>query len=706
MKCLRPLLANSLLLASILQAANALASDYQPSLSDFGGAGLLQTPTARMFAEGEAGLIFSQVTPYRRGSLTFQPVDWLEANVRYTNVSNRDYDSTGTISDQSYIDKGIDFKLGLLDEHFYTPQLALGFRDIGGTGLFASEYIVASKRFADVDITIGMAWGYMGSRGDMNNPLSLLFGNGFDERPGRKKNDQGGNVNFNSFFRGAPSLFGGVEYHTPWQPLSLKFEYDGNNYRYEPQRNNQKQDSPVNIGAVFRINDIVNIHAGVERGNTAMLGLTLHTNLANTPPQIKLSDPEPEPVSRKESHDNTETDWKSVSRRLKKNAGYSVSEIAMRNREVVIRGEQEKYFTHAQGIGRASRIMHNSVKPDVEWITVIDETKGFAVKETSISREQLLQVANNDADIQSLRNTLSESPATSRDETVVYENDEIDWFSYGAGLGYKQSMGGPDKFILYQFTADAGAEVYFQPGLWWSGGISIALLDNYDEFKYDGPSRLPRVRTDIRQYLTTSNVMIPTFQLSYAQQLNGDFFSVFYAGMLETMYGGIGGEMMYRPLGERLALGIDLNWVKQRAYEQDFNFRHYETVTGHLTGYWDTGFSGMLVALSAGRYLAKDWGLTLDISRTFKNGVSMGGYATRTNVSKEEFGEGSFDKGIYISIPFDLMLTSSTLRKASFRWSPLTRDGGAKLSRQDSLYQMTKDRDLDRFHDGFEHFTD
>jgi len=137
--------------------------------------------------------------------------------------------------------------------------------------------------------------------------------------------------------------------------------------------------------------------------------------------------------------------------------------------------------------------------------------------------------------------------------------------------------------------------------------------------------------------------------------------------------------------------------VKQRGYDQDFAFRPYSVVTGHVTGYFDLGYKDVLVAISAGRYLAGDWGVTLDVSREFRNGVRMGAYATKTNVSTQQFGEGSFDKGIYVSIPFDLMLPRSTRANASFVWDPLIRDGGAMLSRRYGLYSLTGDRDLDNF---------
>ncbi|STL49430.1 putative lipoprotein [Escherichia coli] len=36
-------------------------------------------------------------------------------------------------------------------------------RDIGGTGLFDAEYLVASKAWGPFDFTLGLGWGYLGT---------------------------------------------------------------------------------------------------------------------------------------------------------------------------------------------------------------------------------------------------------------------------------------------------------------------------------------------------------------------------------------------------------------------------------------------------------------------------------------------------------------------------------------------------------------
>ncbi|MGO2200620.1 YjbH domain-containing protein [Pseudomonas helleri] len=676
-------------------------ADPRYTQSDFGGIGLLQTPTARMAPTGELSFNANRTDPNSRYSFSLQPLDWLEGTFRYTSVSNRPYGPKELSGSQSNKDKAVDFKIRLWKESYWAPEIALGFRDVGGTGLFSSEYFVADKRYKDLDFSLGIAWGYLGNRGDFRNPLSVL-GDNFNNR---RETTSAGDVNTNMYFKGPPSLFGGVSYQTPWAPLSLKLEYEGNDYKHEPQNNNQIQDSPINIGAVYKLSDSVDLSVGWERGNTALFGITLHTNFVSRKAPTKTFDPPAQPLPTQEPVTPlTEVDWAEVSKQLDKNAGYKVERISQRDSELTVYGEQSKYFYSAKAVGRASRILDNNANSDIQWFNLVNKRYNMPIEETSVPRSTFRDVVNNEQDLVNLHRTTEVNRATPRIEKTLFQQ-KPDPFTYGFGLGYQQNIGGPDGFLLYQISAYAEGQYRFTPGTWASGGISANLLNNYDKFKYDAPSGLPRVRTDVRKYVTTSDVTMPALQLNQARQLDQDLFGMVYGGYLEPMYAGVGGELLYRPMGERWSIGADLNYVRQRDFEQDFGLRDYRTITGHITAYTKLPFD-LDAAVSVGRYLARDWGTTIDISREFSNGVKFGGWVTRTNVSSEEFGEGSFDKGIYISIPFDEMMSVSTMSRASIAWAPLTRDGGAMLHRQYSMHTMTDGRNRDAFYENFGKITE
>ena len=229
----------------------------------------------------------------------------------------------------------------------------------------------------------------------------------------------------------------------------------------------------------------------------------------------------------------------------------------------------------------------------------------------------------------------------------------------------------------------------------------------YNEFSdsrgSDSPA-LPNVRTLINRYLVEGESGLEQFYAEYQTSLSSSLHTRSYIGLLETMYGGVGGEILYAPYQQRWALGINANMVRQRGFKRDFAFRDYETVTAHVSAYYAAPFYDIDLALHVGRYLAKDRGYTFEARRTFDSGFSVGGFFTRTNVSAEDFGEGSFDKGLFFRIPFNGILPGNTRSSFSTILRSLERDGGRRLENFGSTLWFDRralrydalDRNLDR----------
>ena len=108
------------------------------------------------------------------------------------------------------------------------------------------------------------------------------------------------------------------------------------------------------------------------------------------------------------------------------------------------------------------------------------------------------------------------------------------------------------------------------------------------------------------------------------------------------------------------------------------------------SGYYsfDNGFHGQV---DVGRYLAGDWGATFALDREFDNGWKVGAYFTLTDMPFEEFGEGSFDKGIRLTVPVDFFAGNASRKSVSTSLASLTRDGGAKLNIDGRLYNIVRD---------------
>ena len=152
-----------------------------------------------------------------------------------------------------------------------------------------------------------------------------------------------------------------------------------------------------------------------------------------------------------------------------------------------------------------------------------------------------------------------------------------------------------------------------------------------------------------------------------------------YGGLLEEMFSGIGGEVLYRPFPSRFAFGLNVNYVWQRDFDKRFDTLDYKVLTGHASAYWASPFANYDAAVHVGRYLAKDLGATFEVRRTFTNGWMVGGFFTLTDVPFEEFGEGSFDKGLFFRIPFNNLLPGNTRGAYPTIIRTIQRDGGARL---------------------------
>ncbi|MCO4198580.1 YjbH domain-containing protein [Aeromonas hydrophila] len=686
----------TIFVSSVVHAASPANDPYGSSQSDFGGVGLMQMPTARMAKEGEFSANYFDNDQYRRWSISVQPFDWFEATLRYTDVRTQLYSQSEDFSgDQTYKDKGMDFKFKLIQESKWTPQVALGFRDLMGTGLFDSEFVVASKRYGSFDFTLGMGWGNMAESGNINNPFCEIKDSWCQRDQG--VSGSGGKFEWNSLFHGATALFGGAEYQTPWHPLRLKLEYDGNDYsrEYAASYGPLKQTSKWNVGAVYRVFDNIDTHLSWQRGNTLMWGITMRTNFNELKP-VHIDDSRQKYQVANVPNTAAHVDWKKFASDLNSNAGWKDTVIYQDDAVVTIIAEQVKYRSRAESTLRTSLLAANYLPESVRKVHVLDSKNDFKLQETtidlpSVRSANVTQVLGQEHEAQFYTGPINKDYESSK--KVFQEKKNKFVFSIDPDLN--QSFGGPESFYMYQLGINGNASWHFSEQVSLDSTVFINIVDNYDKFNYKTPpvdgEALPRVRTWIREYVDSSDILLNNLQLTNMQQLSEDWYGQIYSGYLEMMYAGVGGEALYRPYGKSWAIGIDTNWVKQRDWYNTLKMADYDVVTGHLTGYWHLPYvDSVLAKIAVGRYLAGDTGVTFDFSKRFDSGVMLGAYATLTNVSSEEYGEGSFTKGIYVTIPFDLMLIHPTTTKGTIGWVPLTRDGGQMLNRKNSLYGATE----------------
>jgi hypothetical protein len=251
------------------------------------------------------------------------------------------------------------------------------------------------------------------------------------------------------------------------------------------------------------------------------------------------------------------------------------------------------------------------------------------------------------------------------------------------------SLFDPAEPVRVELALRLKGKVILRPGLSFSGSITKNLVGNNGRGTIS-PSNLPKVRSEASIFRELGDPGIEHLKADYLFKASPDIYGRVSAGYLEDMYGGVSTELLWKPAQQKWGIGAEVNYVKQRAFNQLFGFRNYSTATGYVSAYYDfnNGFTGQV---DLGRYLAKDVGGTFSINRRFPNGWSIGAYATFTNASFADFGEGSFDKGINLTIPLKPLIGIQTRATASQRLSSLLRDGGARLDIPNRLYPIVRD---------------
>ncbi|WP_082825346.1 YjbH domain-containing protein [Marinomonas sp. TW1] len=712
---------NTLLLSSA-NAAEKNDSDpfqpveFKPSQMNLGGVGLIQVPSGRMADEGAFSLSYAENDEYDFYTVSLQLMPWLETTFRYTQVNDLLYSSDESFSGSTrYTDKGIDVKARLWRESRYLPEVSIGLKDIGGTGLFDGEYLAGSKRFytqdyGHFDVTLGIGWGYFGTRGNISNPFCSAADRFCDRLSSYSGN--GGMVDYDRWFTGSASLFGGIEYQTPYQPLRLKLEYDGNDYSqdYPVTRGNvdMTPKTPWNIGAVYGLSDSFDLRLSYERGTTLTLGFSLNTNFDS----IKnpwIDEPIPEPSnSRPTTLEGV--DWQTLDQTLDKVAGYDTDQVYQDGDTLTLVARQHKYRDRDVALEKASAVLSNALPENIQHYQIQETEKNLALRNTEISASKYQDIANVtylNPKISDATSNLASQDLTSQSITSAPLYDDFEPLSYGFKPHLSQAFGGPESFYIYNLSIKGSAAYWLTDQVELSAGVSINLLNNYDKLRFnvleDGTSNY-RVRTLIRAYVLENDALLNNLQLTWYQKYGQHWYQQVYGGYLETMFAGVGSEVLYRKPNTNWAIGADVNLISQRdpnsvfgVFASDDAYSSTDKVlsrgsTGHLSVYYQPEWSFLkntLFRVDMGKFLAGDVGARVDFSKQYKSGVIVGAYASKTDMSAEEFGEGSFTKGFYLSIPFDTLSFKPTTSRANFGWQPITRDGGQKLSKRSSLFNVT-----------------
>lgn len=676
--------------------------------SNLGGVGLIEMRNARFRPDGtlEAGTAIRHQRRFH--ALTFQALPFLETTFRLAERLD------ATAGRGSVTDRAFDLKLRLLEETDARPAVAIGLQDFIGTGIYGGEYLVGSKRFGPLDVTLGLGWGRLGTGGDLGNPLRFAS-DGFERRP--RAVEQGGSINALPFFRGGDTaVFGGLEYSlpplpTPWgelEGLRAKLEWSGDALRDERggwpasggvAGSRGEARTRLNAGLQWS-NEWLDVGLHAVHGTDLLFRISARLDPAHPPEAPRPPPPPmaPRPVAAPPTPGGAEAALRA--------AGFRPIAVDVSGMEARIAVADGRFRTLAQTAGRVARAVQPYLPAEVELLRLSWWRDGAEIARLLLPRTALeaaagLHGGGSAEEVFASAMVLRPGggdPPWEGGPTAMPGGD----LAWGLEPRIALQLGDPNRTLLWQVQAAAGARLNLGAGVALAGSVAQPVIGNMDRAQ-PSASALPHVRSDAARYAAAPGPTIPALYVERLWSPARDLYARATAGLLEPMFAGVSAELLWRPHDRPYAIGMDVAQVAQRDHDGRFGTLGYSTTTGHLSVYGELPWWNLYGVVRAGRYLAGDWGATIEIGRRFDSGIEVGGFATFTDVPFETFGEGSFDKGIYVRVPLDLLgVGSRSTGTALIR--PVLRDGGARLSVDSPLWEVTRDGRVDALERGYQGF--
>lgn len=675
---------------AVLCAALEPALGAEPSVT--GQTGLISMPDARFAPEGSWRTGLSFMRPYEAlwSGITMFP--WLEGSFRYTRIfhtpgfSQAEDPNFGT-GYGDFKDKSFDTKLRLLPERGWWPSVALGVQDVGGgTGIFRAPYGVASKQVGELDFTLGYGTGRI------------------------------------------DGLFGGARWTPQAAPnWSVVAEYDAYNYARDVGSSlsgaGDYKKSPA-LGVEYR-QDSFGVKLFSAHGKP---GFNAYVSVPLEKREFVPKIDEPAPYTRINPRP-TQEQWRD-SRAHRARLARALVEQDFREISLGYEhGRLEATLTNSRissmprAVGRAARTLLSFAPLEVREIRVTYLQGTLPVVTYTFinvpllqryfngmaSREQLAPyVAIEYADPARNREELDRSETLAAfdeplPEGVVIARDGADVVALrgenvlGGRLlvrpGLSTYLNDPSGAFKFEVSAIASYDRAIGEQLFLVGETKLTLYEDVSDVTQPSNSTLPHVRSDVAEYKRASRFKMTRLLVNKFYQPAERVYGRLSGGIYEEMFGGAGGQLLYMPAQGNWGVDIDANWLRQRDFEGWLGVRDYSTVTALASLNYRMA-QGVTGTLRVGRFLAKDEGVRAELKRRFASGVEVGAWYTVTN-GRDITSPGSpsspyYDKGIFMSIPLETLLTRDNAAVASFALAPWTRDVGQMVASPGDLYRIVE----------------
>lgn len=254
-----------------------------------------------------------------------------------------------------------------------------------------------------------------------------------------------------------------------------------------------------------------------------------------------------------------------------------------------------------------------------------------------------------------------------------------------------ESQMGEGRFAATDWFIAANASLTFDNGLRLSARGRQRVGGNFGDVLIKPQSHnLPVVRSDLQSYMHDRYPMIERMVAEYGKPLGDAYYGQLSVGYFDTQFAGVRAEAVYVPTYSNWSASIDIAMVKKRVAGSSLDFGGNTIATGHFTLYKEVPGKGITLSMSAGRYLAGDWGVTSEMKRKFASGITLGVYNTKTTASTGLFSRRGDQTGIYLSIPLSIGSKGAAVKPTRFNYSRRLRDAGQKLGGGELLFNEFK----------------
>jgi hypothetical protein len=642
---------------------------------------LLFTPICAIADQGDVDVTLSTLDPYLQTSLGFQVAEPLYLSLRQTaeisSITNR--------ADRLY--PGMDIKLILIQEDAYIPKTTLNLQSALGHKRMAGESLELSKRYKAFNATAGLAWGRLGSRGSVPNPLAILsdhFGKN------RALDGEMPNAPQDWFTGNSIGLFAGLDYTPPtFDNLTLHAGWGADGYKAEETAiaGFHAPRSSWELGAQYSPTTWATLGAKLVGGNKVMGSVTLKNNLKKLALK-SYKNKDPPPVNPARSGDSAAGSMESAAA----TQGFILSPV-------------EKDSVNASGVlalspdmplplqvGRAARAMNNHGGTSVESFHITPTLYGLRGASVHLIRRDFEQaLARKQGSAEELWRHASFDP--SRTKTLPIDNGDKPPPRIRFILENQTSLSEEDTGILHRESLIGEIRHTVGRGFIMGSGLRLNLADNLSRIDVLRPAAILPVRSNVSHF-AQRRVAVDRVYIGWLKTLKTDVHLALTAGQLEEMYGGFGGEILYRPFGKTWAIGADMYEALKRdpAYTLNLGYNGDHLLTGHVNAWYEIPQTNMTAQLRLGRYLAQDLGGTLALSNRFENGAALEAFVTTTDAADFDLFGGTTHvySGVKFSVPLGSIKYIPQGSEARFTLAPFGRDAGQSLDPPVTLYDTTE----------------